>query len=483
MIPPPASAHAVAQSLSPRRRTAAFVVVVLAFVMDLLDVTVVNVALPAIQQGLQASPAALQWSVAGYSLAFAVLLVTGGRLGDSLGYRPLFLGGVAAFTLASVLCGLALTPAQLVAGRLLQGASAAAMVPQVMALMQVMYPPAQRFRMFAVFGLLGGVSAALGPVLGGLLIDANPAGLGWRSAFLINLPVGLFSLLAGWWLLPTGRATAPKPVDLTGSAWLTATATALLLPLIQGPELGWPVWCIGLLGASLPLAWATSRAWARRQARDGAALVNPALLALPAVRRGLLASLAVNGVVPAYLLALTFALQRGLAASPAQVALLCMPIAVGAALSIAVLAQHVVPRIGAAAIVLGAGVQAAALVLAVWTLSNLLGQPGIPALDVRLLVAHGLLGLGIGLIGPALTTATLQDVPLAEAGSASGVVSAVQQLAAALALAVVGLLLFRGPQPALGAETLAAGLLLVGPYLVGTLAVGAWAASRLQLQR
>lgn len=482
-LPGGASAFDAALQFSPRRRAWAFVVVTLAFVMDLLDVTIVNVALPAIQQGLRAGPSALQWSVAGYALSFAVLLVTGGRLGDSVGYRPMFLGGVAAFTLASLLCGLALTPGQLVAGRLLQGASAAAMVPQVMALMQVMYPPAERFRMFAVFGMLGGASAALGPMLGGFLIEANPLGLSWRSAFLINLPVGAFSLLAGWWLLPAGRATTPRPLDLPGSFWLTATAIALLLPLIQGPELGWPTWCLASLLASVPLAWVTASAWARRQARDGAALVNPALLRLSAVKRGLLASLAVNGVVPGYLLVLTFTLQQGLAASAAQVALLCAPIAVGAALSISLIAQWVVPRIGAAAVVLGAGVQAGAVALALWTLWQLLAQPGGAVLDAGLLLAHGLLGVGIGLIGPALTTATLQAVPLDEAGSAAGVVGAVQQLAAALALALAGLLLFQGAHAALLAAELRDGLVRVAPYLLGTLAVGALAASGLRLAR
>ncbi len=473
------SAHVAAQAFSARRRTLAFVVVALAFVMDLLDVTIVHVALPSIRAGLGAGASALQWTIAGYALAFAVLLVSGGRLGDVFGYRRLFLVGVAAFTLASGLCGLAMAPWQLVAARGLQGASGALMVPQVMALMQVMYPPQERFRVFAIFGLLGGVSAALGPVVGGLLIEADLFGLGWRSAFLINLPVGLLSLVAGARLLPHGAGTQPKRVDGVGTLLATATALALVLPLMQGPEAGWPAWCAALLVLALPLALLTWKAWQRRQARDGAALVDPALLAQPALRLGLTAGLALHGVVPAYLLVMTFVVQGGLHASPEQMALLCVPIAAGAAFGIAVLSQRVVPRWGTASVAVGAAVQAAALVLTGLTAHALLGAPPASVFDLRLLAGHALLGIGIGLIGPALTTATLHDVPLAEAGSASGVLSAAQQMAAVLALAAVGGLMFQGAVRADDPAALQAGLRRALPYLLGTLAVGGWLATRL----
>ena len=215
----PASAHATAQAFSPRRRMLAFAVVAMAFVLDLLDLTIVNVALPAIRDGLGAGAAALQWTVAGYALAFGVLLVTGGRLGDVFGYRRLFLIGVAAFTVASMLCGAAMTIGQLVAARALQGTAGALMVPQVMALMQVMYPPQERLRVFAVFGLLGGAASAMGPVAGGLLIEANLAGLGWRSVFLVNGPVGLWRC----WPVPgccrRAQPRSPRRWTLPARCW------------------------------------------------------------------------------------------------------------------------------------------------------------------------------------------------------------------------------------------------------------------------
>ena len=323
----------------------------------------------------------------------------------------------------------------------------------------------------------------MGPVAGGLLIEANLAGLGWRSVFLVNGPVGLLALLAGAWLLPAGAAPQPKALDIAGTLLATATLLALLLPLIQGPESGWPAWCWMSLVLAGPLGWGTWRSWQRRQARDGSALVSPLLLALPAVQRGLLVGLALHGVVPAYLLAMTFVVQGGLGATPYQMALLCLPIAGGAALSIAALARHVVPRLGHWAIVLGAVVQGIGVVLAASAAQHLLASAttGPVHQEPLLLGAHALLGLGIGLIGPALSTATLKDVPLAEAGSASGVVGAVQQLAAVAALALVGGLLFAGQLHAQDRLALQQGLTRAATGLVLLLVLGAAAARRLRV--
>lgn len=471
---PSESAHAAAQAFSPRRRTWAFVVVAMAFVMDLMDVTILHVALPAVGQGLAAGAAALQWAVAGYALAFAMGVITGGRLGDVFGYRRVFLAGVAAFTFTSLLCGLAQAPWQLVGARVLQGASAALMVPQVMSLLQVMYAPHERLRVFTIFGLLGGASSTLGPVLGGWLVQANLAGLGWRMAFFINLPVGLLAGLAGARLLPAGAGAHPKALDLGGTALVAATLLALMLPLIQGPEQGWPAWCLLLL-AAVPLlgAW-TLHAWRRRQARDGSALVDPALLRRPSVRRGLLATLALTGIVPAYLLVLSFAVQGGLGAAPQDMAALCVPISLGAALSVALLTRRVVPRLGQATVPVGALVQGLALAWAGFVMHRLLAAPaGAAALHPGLLGAHALLGLGIGFIGPPLSTATLKDVPLAEAGSASGVIGAARQLATALALALAGGLMFLGRAPGADPGAMQQGLLRVLPALGLLLVLGA----------
>ena len=432
------SAHGAAAQFTHRRRTLALIAVALAFAIDLLDTTIVNVAVPSIGATLGADKTALEWIIAGYATAFAVLLIVGGRLGDSQGYRRMFLIGIAAFTATSVACGLAPSALALQVARLLQGASAAMMVPQVMALVQVMYPPEQRYKVYTVFGFLGGFSAALGPIVGGLLIDANWLGLGWRLTFLINLPVGLLSLVAGALLLPPGRAVGAAPVDLGGAGLCVLLMFAILTPLIEGPARGWPPALVLMLASALPLGWATLRYLRARQARHGDALVNPALFKVRKVALGLLCTLGVNPVMPGYLLVMTIVLQTGMGLSASQMAYVCVPIALGAMGSITLIGPRLYRKIGARVLMLGIGVHAASLCLAGWSLGE--GGPVMPAL----LAAQFGMGLGLGFCGPQLSNATLQDVPISDAGVAAGLFTTVQQLAGALGVALAGLAFFHG---------------------------------------
>ncbi|MES2259943.1 MAG: MFS transporter [Pseudomonadota bacterium] len=471
------SALRAAAGFSARRRKWVFIVAALAFVMDLLDATIVNVAVPAIQHGLQASNAAIQWSLAGYTLAFAVLLVSGGRLGDVYGYRRLFLGGVAGFTMASLLCGLAWTAPVLVGARVLQGGCAALMVPQIMALMQVLYPPAQRMKVMALFGILGGVSAALGPIIGGLLIEADWFNLGWRLVFLINLPVGVASVVAGTLLLPQGRGAETVRLDWGGTLLSVLCTGSMILPLIEGPELHWPRWCLVLMACAGPLLWLGWRYMGWRSRRDNSALVEPALFKLPSLRLGLLCSLCLNGVIPGYLFMLTMTLQSGWKYSALKVSMLCLPVALGAMLSIALLSQRLLPYLGTRMISLGALVTGASLLLAGTALQDA------PALQAWLLLAQFGLGLGLGLSGPPLSALALQDVPLRDAGSASGLVSAVQQVAGALGVAGAGLGFFTALEALAGssgaAPAQARACLTVLPGLLAMLAAGLLASLRL----
>jgi EmrB/QacA subfamily drug resistance transporter len=469
------SAFASAANFSPRRRTAALVAVACAFVMDLLDTTIVNVAVPSIGNSLRAGTAALEWIIAGYAVSFAVLLILGGRLGDSHGYRRMFLIGVGLFTLTSLICGLAPSVAALEAGRLLQGASAALMVPQVMALVQVMYPAEQRYRVYAVFGFLGGVSAALGPIVGGLLIDADWFGLGWRLAFLINLPVGAASLAAGILLLPKGRGIDPVALDISGALLSVLLLFAILLPLIEGPARGWPLWTIATLASTAPLAWITWRYLGWREKCHGHALVPPALLRRRTVALGLLCALCLQPIIPGYLLVMTFVLQGGQGLSAAQMAYACAPIALGAMLGISLLGPKLHRRLGIHALLPGVVAQLGSLLLIGWAISLqtmplwalALGQLG--------------MGIGLGLVGPPLSNATLTDVPLAEAGAASGLLNAVQQLAGALGVALAGLLFFHGgPAVDIGqAYDYAAAYRRVLPLFTGLLLGGAVVCVRL----
>lgn len=438
------SAFHAASSFTPRRRLLALIAVALAFVMDLLDTTIVNVAIPSIGSTIGASKAALEWIIAGYATAFAVLLIVGGRLGDSHGYRRMFTTGIALFTLTSLACGLAPDAMSLQIARVLQGASAALMVPQVMALVQVMYPPEQRYKVYTVFGFLGGFSAALGPIVGGLLIDANWFGLGWRLTFLINLPIGLFSLIAGARLLPPGRGVNAVPVDVGGAALSVLLLFALLAPLIEGPSRGWPPALIVTLAASIPLALATIRYLAWRQKARGDALVPLSLFKLKKVALGLACTLTINPLLPGYLLVMTFVLQAGIGLSASQMAYACAPIAFGAMGGITLMGPRLFKLLGVRVMMIGLSVTTVSLCLAGWSVHG-----GVLKYWPLLAAQFGM-GLGMGLCGPQLSNATLQDVPMSDAGVASGLLTAVQQIAAALGVALAGLVFFHG-QPAEGA--------------------------------
>jgi MFS family permease len=242
-------------AFSPKRWPALLVALAAVF-MDLVDLTVVLVALPSIERTLGAGEAALQWTVAGYSLTFALLLITGGRLGDIVGRKRVFVTGLAGFTLASLLAGVAPSAGMLVAARVLQGGMAALMVPQVLSFIQVEFPASERPRAFAVLGMtfaLGGVS---GPLLGGLLLQADLFGWGWRTIFLINLPIGITALAGATWLLRESKSDHAPRLDPGGTALVTIGLLALLYPLVQGHELNWPAWTVV---SSTPSAWDSGR--------------------------------------------------------------------------------------------------------------------------------------------------------------------------------------------------------------------------------
>ncbi len=224
------------------RRWLALAVVVSASFMAIFDQFVVNVAIPTMQRDLHASFAQIQFVIAGYALAYAVTLITGGRLGDIYGRKRLFMLGMAGFTLASALCGLAPGPELLVGARLVQGFGAALMSPQVLSIIQVTFPPEERSKALGVYGAVIGIASLAGQALGGFLIRADLFGLGWRIVFLINLPIGGAALIAARALVPETRSAAATRLDLGGVAIVTAGLFLLTFPLVEGRDAGWPVW-------------------------------------------------------------------------------------------------------------------------------------------------------------------------------------------------------------------------------------------------
>jgi len=432
------SAQHHASKFTHRQRNIALIIVAFAFVMDLLDNTIVNIAIPSIQHNLGASYSAIQWLIAGYSLAFAVLLITGGRLGDVIGYKKMFLIGVGGFTLASLMSGVAWNTNVLIAARLIQGGFAALMVPQVMSLMQVMYKPNERGGIMGMFGALAGVAASLGPVVGGLLISANIAGLDWRPIFLINVPVGIFALLAALRYLPEGKSPHPLKLDIIGTFIIIVALFLVVYPLIQGRELGWPLWTFLMIIVSLPVFVVFGWWQKRKQQRDKSPLVIPGLFRLKTFVLGLSINLIFESAMLGVFLPLTLIFQVGLGYSVIKAALTGIPTALGISLTMIFLSQRLIAKLGRYVMMVGTATMALGLLITLLVLhyQQLATTPWelIPGLLVT--------GSGMALVMSPMFNVVLADVDPKHAGSASGTLNAVQQLGGAIGVAIIGVIFF-----------------------------------------
>lgn len=432
-----AAAHH-ASTFTDKQKKIALLIVAFAFVMDLLDSTIVNIAIPSIQANLGASYSAIQWLIAGYSLAFALLLITGGRMGDVFGYKKVFMIGIAGFTGASLLAGLAPNTEMLVGARLFQGMMAALMVPQVMSLMQVMYKPHERGAVMGMFGMLGGLAASLGPIIGGLLIKANLFGWDWRPIFLINLPVGIAALILSPKFLPDGKSVHPLHIDIKGTLLIIVALSLLIFPLIEGRELDWPLWTLGMLAAALPVLMLFWWYETRKDKRDGSALIVPALFKVRTFISGLALNLVVEGVMLGYFLTTTLLLQVGLGYSAIEAAVTGIPTAVGMTIGFAVLGQKMIVKYGRWVISMGAVIFTAGLLGVTWVIEHFMTKAQPWEFTLPLLI----LGVGLSLIMVPIYSAALQDVDSGHAGSASGIISAIQQVGGAIGIAVIGVIFF-----------------------------------------
>ncbi|MEI6643108.1 MAG: MFS transporter [Novosphingobium sp.] len=458
--------------LDDRQRALAFFTVLTAVVLEVADSTIVNTALPAIRTGLDASPAAMQWIVAGYLLTLGSLLLLGGRLGDAFGHRRMFLGGVAGFVLASMLCGLAPTPLVLVVARVLQGAAGAMMGPQTMAIVQLLYTPLERVKRLAFFGMIIGLAAIVGPIIGGMLIALDLFGLGWRLIFLINLPVGLFALAMGRITLPrTGEEHRGLAIDLGGAALFAAGFGLILLALIQAHDDLDPTTAAAILVGGIG---AVSLGWRRSVARraDGLpAMIEPSLFALPTFRWGVIAAMAFNSGSVGFLMIFAVALQQGLALTPLKTALIHIPFGLGVMIAVGLIVPRLLPRLGrllpmAGGVLMGTGI--------VSTLSLIhAAVDGGPALVVTLALA----GIGFGTLSGPLGPIVVSEVPRTHAGTASATMRTAQQLGGALGIALVGSAYFSVPGHDAAARL--AGLLPGAIMVAVLLTVAVLAVSRL----
>jgi EmrB/QacA subfamily drug resistance transporter len=420
-------------------RRLATIVVLFAFFMDVLDSTIVNVAIPSIENSLGADPAAIQWIIAGYLLAFSLFLITGGRLGDIFGYKRMFLLGMAGFTLASTLCGLSSGSQMLILARLFQGAMAALMVPQIMSTIQILYTdPRERQGVSAFYGALAGIAAVLGPVLGAFLIAGDAFGLGWRSIFMVNLPVGIVAFIMAAIVLPDTKSPHPLKVDWIGIVLTVIALFMLVYPLIEGRELGWPLWTIVSMALSLLILVFFAWTQVRKERAGGSPLVVPSLFGRRSFLIGVLLAAVFFAVLAGYFLTLSIFMQIGAGFSVLEAGLTGIPFSVAVAITSGISGPLLVPRFGRTVLTAGALLMALGLCL----ISLVVHFVGAAVTPVMIIGPLAVAGMGMGAVVSPIFSFVLSDVPLRDAGSASGLVSAIQQVAGAIGIALVGLVFF-----------------------------------------
>ncbi|MBT2393057.1 MFS transporter [Streptomyces sp. ISL-1] len=432
------SQPAVPDTASDRRRWIALAIVMTAAFMDLVDVTIVNIAIPSIERDLGTSFGAIQWITAGYALAFAAGLITGGRLGDIYGRKRLFLIGITGFTLASALCGFAANEEMLVASRLLQGATAAMMVPQVLAIIHVTFPAHERGKVFGMFGAIIGLGAVSGPLLGALLTQWNLFGLQWRPIFLINLPVGIAGLILGRKYITESRAPKALKLDLVGVALVTLGLLMLIYPLTRGRELGWPLWGHLCMAGSL-LVFAAFVAYEKyKTSKDSSPLVELSLFKVKSFAAGIAVQLTFGIVCGIFFLVWTLYMQIGLGWSPLRAGLTGVPFSIAVSAAAGMSVQKLVPRFGRKVLQAGAVTMATGLLLYIWEA----GRYGMGIQSWQMALPLVVMGVGMGLIVAPLTDAVLSEVPREHSGSASGLINTTMQMGNALGLGLVSVVFF-----------------------------------------
>lgn len=454
------SAAPVAESPNPARFTPhallVLIVVLIADVLDLMDATITNIAAPTIVRDIGGGESLIKWLGASYALALGTLLVVGGRLGDRYGRKRLFLIGIAGFTLASLACGVAVDPAMLIVARLVQGAFGALLIPQGMSLLLATLTREQLPTAFAIFGPVIGASAVLGPIVAGFIIHADIAGLGWRPVFLINLAIGLVGFILAQRVLVEDPERVDEAIDGIGAGLLGVGMLGAIFGLIEGSTDGWHT--LPLAAIALGVAGFVAFAIRQRMARNP--LILPSLLANRGFTFGLLLGLAyfaaVNGF--SYVVSLYFQLQLGLSSLDASLGL--APLMVGIIIA-SFVARPLIPKLGRTLVVIGLVVTLLGTV-ALYVTAEMRGHLTALAMAPAVLV----LGVGMGTCFSSLFDVAIGDVSPDEAGSASGSLSSVQQLAGAIGSAIVTTVYFRQVRVHDGVQALSVSVAVVGAIVV-----------------
>lgn len=410
-------------------------VVFIAEIMDLVDSSVANLAGPSIRADLGGGPMTLQWVLTAYTAAFALGLVTSGRLGDILGRRRLFLLGMTGFTLASLACGLAPDPGFLIGARLFQGLLGSVMIPQGMALVKVVFPPQYLRKALMPFGPVMGLATVAGPILAGWLLHLNLFGSQWRAIFLINIPFGLVAGLLGRRVLPRHSGEDPNArLDLTGVGLLTAGSALLIVPLIQGRDLGWPVWTYVSMAASV-VVFALFVGSERRSPHP---VITPSLFHRRSFNVGLLIVGGFYASLSAFVLVINLLLQLGLHWTPLRTGLTLIPWALGTAVAVLLAGAVLAEKLGRATLRIGLATAIAGLLALWWSTAH--WNTGVTVW--QLAPSLFLTGFGAGLMFVPLFDFILGDATTEEVGSGAGMLNAVQQFAGAIGVAALGTVFF-----------------------------------------
>ena len=453
-------------------RWRALAVCMAAGVMVFVDVSIVNVALPSFQTGLGAAPSELSWIVAGYTLAFGIALVPGGRLGDSRGRRKMFVVGLLLFAAASVAAGLAMTPLWLVIARLAQGIAGGLLNPQLLGLIQQMFSGSERGTAFGIFGAVNASATAIGPLIGGLLIQAGGPEFGWRLVFLVNLPFALIALVLAPRLLPADPPREQRSthisLDPVGAGLLALAVVAILLPLVLADRdpAGAPWWTIAI-GVALMAAFVC---WERRYAaRGGDPLANGRVLRSPGYVLGTSLGTIYMAGSTAIFFVLTVYFQQGLGYSALQAGAASLPYAVGSAIAAAI-GGRIVNRFGRPLVVAGTVVMVVGIVA---TLLIVRAETG-PMVGLLTALPLFLSGIGSGLVITPNQALTLQDVPTDEGGTAAGMQQTAQRIGSSIGIALVASVFFTvlsSSNNDYGAA-LSTGMLVITAFVIAAFALG-----------
>jgi EmrB/QacA subfamily drug resistance transporter len=414
-----------------------FAVVLAALILNILDSTILNVAAPSIQRDLTLSASALEWIAAAYTLALAVGLLAGGRLGDAYGRKRMLTVGLVGFVAASVACSVAWSAETLVAGRVVQGLAAALMIPQTFGLIRDLFGPTQIGKAFAAFGPVIGLSTVLGPVVAGALIKLDPFGTDWRSLFLLNIPVGLFAIVVGRRALPDVEpAHRGARLDWVGTALMAAVSLLVVFPLVEGRSLGWPIWLVGVVAAAVPLVVVVGRRQRARTARGETPLVEVSVLRKRSYVSGVVFTLVFFGSIVGFSLTTGLFLQIGLGMTPMRAALYLAGFAVGAFFGSGV-GAWATTAVGRPILHVGLAIMAA---------GTLVLYASLHATDtvgwLQLVPGMVVYGFGMGMIFVPLFSIIMGEIEDHEVGSASGMLESFQQLGASLGVATLATLFF-----------------------------------------